>query len=192
VTRLAMLAAPLLFASSLLASEGPLKSGTFDPPRMAPEFTLQGSDGTQLEVGRLRGKVVALAFGYTHCPEICPTTLAKLAKARKALGTQGRDLQVVYVTVDPERDDPATMRAFLASFDASFLGGSGSAAQLQGVYKDYGVLVKKWPGKGPHAYGVEHSTFVLLIDREGRLRAMVPYGKSAEDIAHDARELLKQ
>jgi protein SCO1 len=123
--------------------------------------------------------VVVVGFGFTHCPEICPTTLSRLAKARKSLGEAGRDLQVVYVTVDPERDSPAQMGTYLANFDATFIGGTGKAAQLDKVYRDYGVIGTR-----------NHSTSVYLIDREGRLRAMVPYGKSAEDIAHDAGLLL--
>ena len=155
------------------------KSGTFDPPRMAPAIALQGSDGSELKLERYRGKVVALGFGFTHCPEICPTTLSRLAKARRSLGEAGRDLQVVYVTVDPQRDSPGQMRTYLAHFDASFVGGTGTAAQLDRVYREFGVIG-----------GQNHSTFVYLIDREGRIRAMVPYGKSAEDMAHDARILL--
>ena len=180
-----------LLASAACATEMALKSGAFDPPRMAPELKLAGSDGKPLELQRYRGKVVALGFGYTHCPEICPTTLARLAKVRESLGSAARDLQVIYVTVDPGRDDPARMREFLAQFDGTFIGGTGTTAQLAKVYRDYGVTVVKHAGGSPGVYGMEHSSFVYLIDREGRLRALVPYGERPEDVAHDAALLLK-
>lgn len=178
---LVALVASLAVAAAVHAAEGKLKSGVFEPPAMAPELALEGSDGAALKLARYRGKVVVLGFGFTHCPEICPTTLARLAKARKDLGAKGADLQVVYVTVDPERDRPATMRAYLANFDPSFIGGTGTPTQLAKVYRDYGVTG-----------GLAHSTSVFLIDRAGRLRAMVPYGRSAADIAHDAGILLAQ
>jgi len=181
----------MLVAGSAYAVDVQLKSGAFEPPRMAPELGLAGSDGKPLELGRYRGKVVALGFGYTSCPEICPTTLSRLAKARKSLGAAGRDLQVIYVTVDPERDDAKRMRAFLGNFDATFVGGTGTPAQLAKVYRDYGVTAVKHPGRTPGTYGMEHSSFVYLIDREGRIRAMVPYGEPPEDVAHDAALLLK-
>ena len=184
--------AALLLAGSVGAAESKLKSGAFDPPRAAPEISLEGSDGGKLQLERFKGKVVVLGFGFTHCPEVCPTTLTKLAKARKSVGAAGRDLQVVYVTVDPERDNPERMRAYLANFDPTFIGGTGTPAQLARVYKDYGVVAEKRTGSTPGVYGVDHSSFVYLIDREGRIRAMVPYGKSAEDIAHDAAILLRK
>jgi len=188
---LAFLSSTLL-AGAACAADVPLKSGAFEPPRMAPELNLAGSDGKVLELQRYRGKVVALGFGYTHCPEICPTTLARLAKARASLGPAARDLQVIYVTVDPERDDPARMREFLSHFDGTFIGGTGTPAQLARVYRDYGVTAVKHAGSTPGVYAMEHSSFVYLIDRAGRLRAMVPYGEQPGDVAHDAALLLKQ
>ena len=172
-------------------AEARLKSGVFEPPRMAPEFSLQGSDGSALQLARYRGKVVVLGFGFSHCEEVCPLTLARLAKAQKQLGPAGRDMQVVYVTVDPERDSPERLRTYLTSFDPSFVGATGTPDQLGQVREDYGIVAAKKLGKDPSRYAVDHSSFVYLIDREGRLRAMVPYGRSAEDIAHDVAILLK-
>jgi protein SCO1/2 len=122
----------LLTATALVpaAENPPLKSGVFSPPRQAPDFTLQGSDGTELHLGRYHGRVVVLAFGFTHCTDVCPTTLAVLAQARKTLVADGADFQVVYITVDPERDDAERMRQYLADFDATFIGGTGTAGQL--------------------------------------------------------------
>ena len=133
-----------LFCLAFLAdaAEGPgLRSGAFEPPRMAPDFALRGSDGSELKLSRYRGKVVALGFGYTHCPGVCPTTLAFLAEARKKLGAAGKELQIVYVTVDPERDTADHLKTFLASFDPTFVGATGTAAQLAEVRKEYDVTV---------------------------------------------------
>lgn len=182
----------LVVAAGVSAADLRLRSGAFEPPRMAPELNLAGSDGKDLKLERYRGKVVALGFGYSSCPEVCPTTLSRLAKVRRSLGDAGRDLQVIYVTVDPERDDAKRLRQFLSSFDATFVGGTGTAAQLTRVYRDYGVTAVKHPGSTPDAYGVEHSAFVYLIDRAGRLRAMVPYGEGPDDVAHDVTLLLRQ
>ncbi|MDP9124430.1 MAG: SCO family protein [Pseudomonadota bacterium] len=167
-----------------------LKAGVFSPPRPAPDFTLAGSDGAPLTLSRYRGKVVALAFGFSHCADVCPVTLATLAQARKALGPQGRDLQVVYVTVDPERDDAARMKSWLAAFDPGFVGGTGSKQALAAVDQSYGVAVSKIAASGGASFG--HSSSVYLIDREGRLRAMMPYGHVAEDYVHDVRLLMQK
>jgi len=175
----------LAFATSVHAADA-LKAGVFDPPRVAPDFSLKGSDGSELRLSRYRGKVVLLGFGFTHCPEICPTTLATLAKARKKLGAGANEMQVVYVTVDHERDTAAQMSAYLKMFDASFIGGTGTASQLKKVRDEYGVTAAKTND------GFDHSSFVYLIDRDGRLRALSPYGRSADDVAHDVAILLKK
>ena len=182
----------LVLAGTLHAADGRLKAGVFDPPRAAPDFSLAGSDGAQLKLSRYRGKVVALGFGFSHCPEICPTTLDKLAKARKRLGSAGSDFQVVYVTVDPERDSAERLRTYLAAFEPSFVGGTGAPGELAKVRDAYGIFAARKMGKDPARYAVDHSSFVYLIDREGSLRALVPYGRSADDIAHDVAILLKK
>src|SRR5262250_1912177 len=104
----------------------PLKAGMFDPPRLAPEFSLSGSDGSEVTLARYRGKVVLLAFGFTHCAAVCPTTLAALAQTRSQLGETANSVQVIYVTVDPARDSAARLREYLAAFDPSFMGATGA------------------------------------------------------------------
>ncbi len=193
VQRAAAAAVLMLFAATVGAGGPPsFKAGSFDPPRLAPDFSLQGSDGHELTMRRYRGKVVLLAFGFTSCAEICPVTLATLADARRRLGAAGAEVQVVYVTVDPERDVPERMRQYLASFDASFVGGSGSAQQLNAVQKDYGVFARKVPGASQDAYAYAHSSFTYLIDRRGRVRALMTFGHKAEDYVHDLAILLKE
>lgn len=179
----------LLCAMCAVAAGRPvLKAGVFEPPRAAPELSLQASSGGKLSLASYRGKVVLLGFGFTSCPQVCPTTLAVLAQARKRLGAEGKDVQVVYVTVDPERDDADRMRAYLGGFDPTFVGGIGTPAQLASVRKEYGVMAERKPVGG--SYSVGHSSSVYLIDRSGRLRGMMPYGRSPADYVHDIRILL--
>jgi protein SCO1/2 len=179
-----------LAAAVSAADNAPLKAGVFSPPRLAPDFSLRGSDGTELKLSRYRGKVVALGFGFTSCPDVCPTTLAVLAQARKKLGVDGNEFQIVYVTVDPERDNVELMRKYLMAFDPTFIGGTGTAGELAAVRKDYGVIADKKPVGG--GYSFAHSSSIYLIDRAGRLRALMPYGRDADDYVHDVRVLLKQ
>ena len=167
-----------------------LKAGVFEPAQAAPEFALKGSDGAGLTLARFRGRLVLLVFGFTHCPEVCPTTLATLAQARKALGADAAGVQVVYVTVDPARDDVPRIRQYLAAFDPSFIGGTEAADTLAAMRKRYGVVAEKVTSTQPNAYGMNHSTSVWLIDRAGLLRAMMPYGHDAKDFVHDLRLLL--
>ena len=181
----------LLFAAAAAGADAPaLKAGVFDPPRQAPDFSLEGSDGRALSMSRFKGKVVLLGFGFTYCPSVCPTTLATLAQAHRKLGAAAADVQLVYVTVDPERDSAARMKEYLAAFDPSFLGATGTAARLAAVRKDYGVSAEK-KGEGKN-YQVAHSSFTYLIDRRGRLRALMPYGQGPDDYAHDLRILLTE
>jgi protein SCO1/2 len=191
--RRAALAVLVLFPAAATAATTALRTGSFDPPRQAPEFTLPGSNGAPLRLAAYRGKVVALGFGYTSCPDVCPTTLADLAKARRKLGAEGNDFQVLYVTVDPERDNAAVLRAYLAAFDPTFLGATGKPAELAQVRSLYGIQATRTEPRGnPPMYFVHHSSYVYLIDRAGRLRAMMPFGVAVDDIVHDARMLLAQ
>ena len=170
-------------------SQSAFKAGVFEPPRQAPDFLLSGSNGAELKLSRYRGKVVVLAFGFTSCLDVCPVTLGVLAQARKQLGTEGKNIQVVYITVDPERDNAKRMREYLANYDPTFIGGTGTADKLAAVYKAYGIIANRQAaGKG---YSVAHSSYAYLIDRNGTLRALMPYGHSADDYAHDFRILLK-
>ncbi len=165
-----------------------LVAGTFDPPREAPELKLEGSHGKKLMLSDYRGKVVLLGFGFTSCPDVCPTTLAVLAQARKKLGELADRLQVVYVTVDPQTDTAERMRKYLGTFDPTFVGGTGDEAALAAVRKQYGILASKKIYGSNYTYA--HSSYVYLIDRAGKLRALMPYGHSADDFAHDARVLI--
>ncbi|HYC55262.1 MAG TPA: SCO family protein [Candidatus Binatia bacterium] len=187
----ALLPALLVAALPLRATAAELKAGTFAPARQAPDFTLRGSDGTDLTLQRYRGKVVILFFGFTNCPAVCPTTLSTLAKARKQLTPQeAAQVQVVYITVDPERDSQARLKEYLAGFDATFVGGTGSEEQLSAVRKEYGIMATREAVGTSYAYN--HSASTYLIDCDGKLLALMPYGQPPDDYVHDLRILLQK
>jgi protein SCO1 len=165
-----------------------MKAGVFNPPHAAPEFSLRGSDGSDVALARYRGKVVLLTFGFTHCAAVCPTTLATLSQARSALGKAADSVQVIYVTVDPERDSADHMRRYLAAFDPTFIGGTGTPETLASVREKYGVTAVK-EGTGPD-YAMAHTSSIFLIDRAGKLRALMPFGHDAADFVHDITLLL--
>jgi protein SCO1 len=196
LNRVAILLLWLLLASaaaSTSASAGAaarLKAGAFDPPSMAPEFSLRGSDDSEVTLARYRGKAVLMAFGYSSCAAVCPITLATLAEARSSLGEAADAVQVIYVTVDPERDDAVRMKDFLAAFDPSFVGATGKPDALAAVRQKYGVTAVKH-GTGDD-YVMDHTSSVYLIDRAGKLRALMPYGHDAGDFVHDIKLLLVQ
>lgn len=180
----------LAVAMPAIAGGASLKAGTFDPPAPAPELALQASSGGALSLARYRGSVVLLEFGFTNCPKVCPTTLALLAQVRKRLGAEARQVQVVFVTVDPERDTAEQLRAYLRGFDPTFVGGTGTPAQLAAVRQHYGVVAQR--RAVGDSYTVGHSSSVYLIDRKGLLRAMMPYGSPPQDYVHDIKALLAE
>lgn len=177
------------FSVNLQAVE--LKSGVFDPPRQAPDFSLSGSHGDEFTLSKQRGKLIVLGFGFTHCPDICPTTLATLAQAYKNLGSLAKDVQIIYVTVDPERDSVERLREYMNHFNPAFTGLTGTPEQLADVRKAYGIIAAKEVHNDGN-YEVHHSSYLYLIDHAGLLRALVPYGKTADDIVHDLKILLRE
>ena len=185
---LVLLAGAVLLLERQPARAEALMAGEYDPPRPAPEFTLAGSDGSDVTLAEHRGKIVLLTFGFTYCAAVCPTTLATLAQARSRLGDKADAVQVIFVTVDPHRDDAAQMSPYLAAFDPSFIGATGEPAALAEVREAYGVTAVK-EGTGP-GYAMAHTSSIFLIDGAGRLRAMMPFGRDAADFAHDIEILL--
>ncbi len=168
-----------------------LKAGVFAPPRAAPPLALSTGAGQPFRLEDYRGKVVLLAFGYTHCDAVCPVTLAMLAQAMRQLGAEASGVQVVFASVDPERDDVARMGSYVRQFDPRFAGLSGSRAQVDAVLRAYGISAHKQPA-GAGNYVIAHSSYLYFIDRKGMLRALLPFGRPAADVVHDARALLKE
>jgi protein SCO1/2 len=188
---LLVLGSPLAHAAAAGEGNG-FKSGVFDPPRTAPDFVLQGSSGSPVSLSQYRGKVVAMAFGFTHCPTVCPVTFANLARVYEQLGPAAKDVQVVFITVDPDRDTPPRLHEFLTFFNPAFVGATGTPAQLEAVRQAYGVTTERVPAQGDGlGYQIHHSSSLFLIDRGGQLRLLTPFGKSSDDILHDIKLLLK-
>jgi protein SCO1/2 len=179
------------FRQALPAEQG-FRSGTFEPPRAAPAFSLDGSNGHKLSLRDHLGKVVILEFGYTFCDYVCPVTLARLTAVYKKLGSAARDVQLIYVTVDPARDSPKRLREHLAAFNPSFLGATGRPDELKAVQKAYGVIAKQVVSRNQAlGYAVDHSSSLYLVDRQGKLRGLVPFGTPVDDIVHDLDLMLK-
>lgn len=167
------------------------KSGVFEPPRVAPEFKLQGSNGAQVALSRYKGKVVVVVFGFSYCQTICPVTLAKLSQVWKDLGPQANDLQMLFISVDPARDTPERLREFVTFFNPSFIGLTGTEQQLGEVRDIYGVVAKKAVSENKKlGYEVHHSSSLHVVDREGKLRVLIPFGTAAADVVHDLKVLL--
>ena len=158
---------------------------------VAPDFTLTDQDGRLWTLSGERGReAVALFFGYTHCPDACPTTLATLARARRALGGRAPDLRIVFVTVDAKRDTAAVLKRYVALFDPSVVGLTGDAKATAPVYKAYHVWHQILPHSDSAAGYVAHSTLVYLIGRDGRLRDAASWSESAAEVVAKLKELL--
>jgi protein SCO1/2 len=184
VIALLVLAAP--------AGAADFKGGLLSPPRPAADFTLTTQDGKEFRLGRERGKVVALWFGYTFCPDVCPTTLADLVQAQQALGKDAGRFRIVLVTVDPERDTPARLREYVKAFGGGFTAVTGAPERLAETRKAYGVVAEKRVVPGTSAsYLIDHSAFVYVVDPTGQLRLMFPFGMSVPDMVHDIKRLLQ-
>jgi protein SCO1/2 len=157
----------------------------------AKDFQLPDADGKLRSLKEFQGKVVVLFFGYTQCPDVCPTTLTELAQVKKLLGADADKLQGVFVTVDPERDTPAVLKAYMASFDPSFVALRGTPEQIAATAKDFKVFYKKTEGKTPTSYSMDHSAASYVYDTQGRLRLYTRYGSGAPALASDIKLLLK-
>jgi protein SCO1/2 len=163
-----------------------------DPPVQAVDFVLESSDGGNFRLSDFRGKTVLLYFGYTYCPDVCPTTLFDLARAKKTLGDVGNDLVVAMITVDPKRDDLDVLGEYVRTFDPSFFGLSAESETLEAVWTDYGVYRAETQALGGAEYLVDHTARVYVIDSRGRLRLTFPFGMSRESMADDLRHLINE
>lgn len=158
----------------------------------AKDFHVPDADGRMRSLADFKGKLVALFFGYTQCPDVCPTTMAELAEAKKLLGPQGDKLQVVFVTVDPERDTPQVLKGYMGNFDPTFVALRPTPEQLAGVAKDFKVYYKKVEGNTPTSYTMDHSAATYIYDTQGQLRLYARYGAGPQALASDFKQLLAQ
>lgn len=155
------------------------------------EFALADPAGRTRTLADFRGKAVVMFFGFTQCPDVCPTALTTLAEAKRLLGADGTRVQGLFVTIDPERDTAELLRNYVPAFDPSFVGLRGDADATAKVAKEFKVLYRKVPGATPETYTMDHSAGMFVFDPQGRLRLYVSHGTGAEALAHDLRELLR-
>ncbi len=161
-------------------------------PQKARDFTLTGHNGQPVSLKDYSGKIILIYFGYTTCPDVCPTTLADLHTARESLGQLGDQVQVFMVTVDPERDTQAVLADYMSHFDSSFIGLTGSPEQIAEVATYYGIYYERAEGNSTLGYLMDHTATVMAIDQDGYLRLVFPFGTAAQDIADDLNYLLER
>jgi protein SCO1 len=174
------------------SKEPTFKATDITGAELGRELQLTDHNGSPRTLADFRGKVLVVFFGFTHCPDVCPTTLAELARARKLLGADGERVQVVMVTVDPERDTPEVLREYVTALDPTFLGLTGDAQAIARTAREFKIFYQKSPGGSPQTYSVDHSSGTFVFDPAGRVRLLVGYGQGAEVFAHDVRQLLRQ
>jgi protein SCO1 len=162
-----------------------------EPYPVAPEIQLIRAGGTDFRLSEMRGKIVALFFGYTSCPDVCPTTMAELKQALDQVGAQADQVQVLFVTVDPQRDTPEKVQEYVNHFNPDFIGLSGPEPDLAKVWSEYGVFRQIVDGTSAAGYIVDHTARVTLIDQQGKLRVSFPFDTPVEDVVHDLNLLLE-
>jgi len=155
------------------------------------ELRLTDHAGRVRTLADFKGKVTVVFFGFTRCPDVCPTTLAELKLVKEKLGKDGERLQVLFVTVDPERDSPELLAKYVPAFDPSFLGLYGDADATARTAKEFKVFYQKVPGSSPDNYSVDHTAASYVYDPQGRLRLLVKHGQGADALVHDIKLLLE-
>jgi protein SCO1/2 len=156
------------------------------------DFSLLDPDGNVKTLADFKGKVVVMFFGYTQCPDVCPTTLTEMQQAMALLGKQADKVQVIFVTVDPERDTAAILKQYVPAVDKRFLGlRPADEAALEKVTKDFKIYYRKVPGSSPGSYTMDHTAGSYAFDPEGHLRLYIKHAQGPETLAHDLKELLK-
>jgi protein SCO1/2 len=190
-----------LFALSLTACDQLGLGGSAKPAFQGVDLTgaeyarslnLSDQDGRSRSLAEFKGKIPVVFFGYTQCPDVCPTTLAELAEVKRSLGADGERVQGIFVTVDPERDTAALLKAYVASFDPSFVALRGSEEQTKAVAKEFKVFFAKVPGKTPESYTMDHTAASFIFDTQGRVRVFSRYGSGAAALASDIKLLLAE
>ena len=157
------------------------------------EFSLLDPDDKTRTLEDFKGKVVVMFFGYTQCPDVCPTTLTEMEQAMNLLGPQSNQVQVLFVTVDPQRDTAAILKQYVPAFDPRFLGlRPADDAALEKVTKDFKIYYKKVPGSSPGSYTIDHTAGSYAFDRNGQLRLFIKHAQGPQTLAQDLKELLKQ
>lgn len=184
----------MLFAGLVACGDKPLpfKAKPLADPPVAANFSLTDQYGQPRSLSEFRGKVVSLFFGFTHCPDICPTHLARQAEVMRQLGPQANQLVVLFVTLDPERDTPAALKSYMDAFDPRFIALSGTSEDTTQIAKRYKIFWQRTPLPGSALiYTIDHTTNSFVMDPQGRVRLIVPHEMSAADVTHDLKLLME-
>ena len=185
-----MVAAGVFLFSRPAAFRGTSYAEPFPP---APRIELTRGNGASFRLSEMRGNVVLLFFGYTSCPDVCPTTMAELKQALEALDeNDAKQVRVLFVTVDPERDTPERVQAYVDHFNPNFIGLSGVEPELVGVWNDYGVFREIVKGNSAAGYLIDHTARITVIDRDGNLRLSYALDTPMDSIVHDLKLLLRE
>lgn len=180
-----------LFLAACSPDKPQFKSIDLTGADYAKDFPLPDQNGQARSIKDFAGKVVVVFFGFTQCPDVCPTSMTELAGIKKSLGADGDKLQAVFISVDPERDIPEILKAYMGNFDPTFLALRPNPEQLAAIAKDFKIYYKKVEGKSPTSYSMDHSAGNYIYDTQGRLRLYSRYGTGAEGLLSDIRMLLK-
>jgi protein SCO1 len=192
-------AASVLLAFALLiagcdrgAAKPSFKSVDITGAEYARELSLPDADGKPRTLADFKGKVTLVFFGYTQCPDVCPSTLAELAAVKRELGADGDRVQGVFVSVDPQRDTPQVLKAYVSAFDLGFVALRGNDEQTQAAARNFKVFYARSPGRTEGSYTVDHTAGSYVFDAQGRVRLFVRYGSGAEALRHDLKLLLAE
>ena len=188
-------ALPLLAAACIVMLAMGCKPATFhgtayEPPAKAPAVVLKTANGGTFSLADQKGSVVFLYFGYTHCPDVCPTTLSDWKRIKTALGRDASRVRFVFISVDPARDDPATLHHYVSTFDPSFIGATGDSATLAHIERSFHVMSGREETGSANGYAVIHPSQTFVVDKRGNLRLLYSFGTNTSDIVADIRQLL--
>ena len=186
-----LLAAGFLVALTVGCRPPSFHGTTYEPPEAAPAVVLQRADGGKFSLADQHGSVVLLYFGYTHCPDVCPTTLSDWKRVKSDLGRDASQVRFVFISVDPDRDDPATLQRYVARFDPEFIGATADSATLAGIEHAFHVSSSREQSGSAGGYAVTHPSQTFVVDKRGDLRLLYSFGMQTSDMVADIRELLR-
>jgi protein SCO1 len=182
----------LLISAIALKQPYQLRGSLIDPPARAPDIRLMSTKGGDFDVSAEGGKILLVFFGFTNCTDVCPATMNEMRKVAESLGSLSQNVEVIFVTVDPKRDNLERLKGYVEGFNPSFIGLTDQESKLSEVWESYGVAREIDGSENSNNYSVTHSTRIYLIDRQGNLRLTYTLGTPADDIEHDIRNLLKE
>ncbi|MCA9970466.1 MAG: SCO family protein [Anaerolineales bacterium] len=182
----------LYFTNTWPFATPPVHGMLIDSPYPVSNFTLTNAAGEDVSLSDFKGKVVLLYFGYTYCPDVCPATMSELQRAAEALGGAADEVQVLMISVDPLRDTPESLQAYVDHFNPAFIGLTGTEDEILAATTPLGVFFEKHEGTVKSGYLIDHTATVTVVDKDGYLRLVYPFGVAGEDMAADLRSFIRE